>query len=263
MIYVAETDKRTQELLPIYLYTVGMRHTQEYIDRTTDSPCYHFMYVEEGEGVYIFPEKCVEVSKGCVVFLRKNYPVIYKPKGNVFVTAWVTFDGSVVDSLLKYLQVGNYAFFESEVSWMIMQNIYKLACNGTPNEILSKHVYELIVTFFSEMNKSTTSPLLVQAKAYIKKNYQSDISVSDIAGALGVSESLIFRLFHNEFMMTPVEYLRDVRIENAKRLLTQNPDMKVMEVATKCGFSDAAYFCKVFRNQTSMTPKAYKKLHFY
>ena len=68
MIYVAETDKRTQELLPIYLYTVGMRHTQEYIDRTTDSPCYHFMYVEEGEGVYIFPENVLKFPRGALFF---------------------------------------------------------------------------------------------------------------------------------------------------------------------------------------------------
>ena len=261
MNYVAVTDKRTIELLPIYLFTTDMGHNQEYRDRTSDSPCHHFLYVEDGEGVFEFPDGTYTVSKGTVVFMRKGYPVIYKPKKKLFVTAWVTFDGPFADALLEYLRAENYAFFESEYAWFIMQNIHKLAWNHASPDVLSMHVYDLIVTYFSEMNKAKITPALVKARTYIEENYKKDISVADIASASDVSESLIYRLFREELMTTPVEYLRDVRIENAKRILIKNPCIKIMDVALRCGFADPAYFCKVFHKQIGLTPKAYQKYY--
>jgi AraC-like DNA-binding protein len=59
--------------------------------------------------------------------------------------------------------------------------------------------------------------------------------------------------------MTPHEYLTDIRIRYAKRLLSQK--IPVSEGAMFSGYYDPDYFCRLFRAQTGMTPTAYQRKH--
>ena len=68
------TDRRTQELLPVYMFSAGKGHNQEYRDRTTDSPCYHFLYIENGEGVLSFPTLHIHLKRGTLYFLERGVP---------------------------------------------------------------------------------------------------------------------------------------------------------------------------------------------
>ena len=262
-IITVATDKRTVELLPMYVFTIGKNHDQEYRDRTSDSPYHHFLYVQEGAGIFEFPDGKHVVQKGNIVFFRKEYPVIYRCKKDRFVTAWVSFEGSCVDKMLEYLHVGNYAIFKSENIWYLMENMYKTASEGATPEVLSNKLYKLIVAYFSEMNKEAGPSMLGKVKEYVESNYAKDISVSDMAKVAGVSESLVYRTFRQKENMTPIDYLQSVRVENAKRIMLEDAELKISDVAEKCGFSNTAYFCKVFKKLTKMTPMAYKKLHFY
>ena len=262
-IITAVTDKRTQELLPIYMFSAGHGHDQEYRNRLTDSPYYHFMYVEDGEGIFEFPDGKYTVEKGTIVFFRKNYPVIYRRKKNVFVTAWVSFDGSLVDKILEYLHAENYAFFKSDNVWQIMKSIYKKASENASPEVLSSNVYKLIIAYFNEMNKEKSPSVLAKVKEYIENNYSEDISVADMARVAEVSESFVYRLFREKENMTPVEYLQNTRVEKAKHILMTNEAIGISEISEACGFSISAYFCKVFRNFTQMTPNTYRKTYFY
>ena len=54
------------------------------------------------------------------------------------------------------------------------------------------------------------------------------------------------------------EYLRNIRIEEAKKLL-RNTDLKVFEIAMKVGFNDAGYFSKRFEDTVGMTPNEYRR----
>ena len=255
------TDRRTQELLPVYMFSVGKGHNQEYRDRTNDSPCYHFLYVKDGEGIFEFPDATYVLEKGNTVFFRKDYPVIYSRKNKLFITAWVAFDGQLVKELLEYYRAGSYSFLKSEILWHIMQGIYKLASAGASPDVLSMRVYELIVTYFNELNKTNVNATLQKAKGYIDKNYAQDLSVGDIAAEIGVSESLLFRLFRTKEKNTPIDYLRNIRIENAKRMLIEDDGLKILDIAVRCGFSESAYFCSVFRKHTGMTPRSYRKMY--
>ena len=86
---------------------------------------------------------------------------------------------------------------------------------------------------------------------------QEDLSVETIAKSLGISQSLLFGLFQTEERSTPMEYLRAIRIEKAGQMLIEGR-RKVHEIATACGFSSTAYFCKVFKAQTGDSPMSYR-----
>ena len=92
---------------------------------------------------------------------------------------------------------------------------------------------------------------------FVQEHYQQPITRDTVADHFGLHPCHISRLFREEGHMRFTDYVTLVRIERAKFLL-KNYDMPLKEVATNCGFGDNAYFCRVFRTITKVTPTAYR-----
>ena len=103
------------------------------------------------------------------------------------------------------------------------------------------------------------SHLVQEAVRYIRHHYAEDISVNDIAEHIGMSQSWLTKRFKQECGTNIVGYLLDVRIEQAKALLSRT-DMLIMEIACATGFDNPGYFISVFRRAVGMTPKAYREM---
>ncbi len=246
------------DLLPINLTTAGVKHVQEARQRPKGAHFHHIFYVEKGEGLFKTPEKTMIIKEGTALFIRKNCPISYTKNCDIFQTAWATFEGAYAESILTYFDAGDLEILQSKNIYPLISECQKQMQRGASPAQLSALVYHLIITFFTELRRKDQSPALLLAKRYIEDNYSSDMSVSDVSSATGISSSLLFRLFHNEEHMTPVEYIRSIRIKKAQMLLISTPKMKISDIATACGFADVAYFCKVFREQTGITPKVYQ-----
>lgn len=92
---------------------------------------------------------------------------------------------------------------------------------------------------------------------FIHEHYPEDISLRDIAASSSISKSEASRCFQSCLHTSPISYLLRYRVEKAMQLL-QNNSETVEAISYECGFSSSAYFCKVFRRQTGMTPNQYR-----
>lgn len=94
---------------------------------------------------------------------------------------------------------------------------------------------------------------------YVAEHYgEEDLSVVQIAEHLHFSAVYLNVLFKQEMKMTLKQYLSHYRLERAKRMLEQDYD-KITEIAEKCGYANANYFAKVFREATNMSPAEYRR----
>lgn len=94
------------------------------------------------------------------------------------------------------------------------------------------------------------------AKNFIDKNYNEQILVCVMADLAGISEVHFRNEFKRCYGATPLEYIKSVRINNAKQLLRSGYH-SVSEVATMCGFDSISYFSYEFKRYTGKTPKEY------
>lgn len=92
---------------------------------------------------------------------------------------------------------------------------------------------------------------------YLQGNYQSDITRDSVARLFGISPNHLSRVFHKHGHMTFIDYLTHVRIARSKYLLC-NYHLKLEDVALRCGFRDAPYFCRVFKRILKTTPVDYR-----
>ena len=91
---------------------------------------------------------------------------------------------------------------------------------------------------------------------YIKMHYTQQIRQQEIADYFFISKEYLSRKFKQEFQVSMVDYINQLRINRAKELLAA-PSAKVNEVALAVGFSDEKYFSTVFKKITGMSPKNY------
>ena len=99
---------------------------------------------------------------------------------------------------------------------------------------------------------------LLPAARYMEKHYSEAISMAEMAALAGLSTTHFNRRFRQLLRMTPMHYLRSLRIQAARQLLTES-HRSLVEIASDIGYSDQSHFTKRFREVTGMTPAAYRK----
>ena len=79
-----------------------------------------------------------------------------------------------------------------------------------------------------------------------------------LARNLAISKNYLCKIFHDSTGKTPIEYLIDLRMETARKRLTQSNDT-VSEIAKTVGYRDPLYFSKEFRKKYGRSPVQYRK----
>ncbi len=120
-------------------------------------------------------------------------------------------------------------------------------------------IFGLIKRETEAVSKVAVPKRMRLAKEYIDKNFGSPgLAISHLAAASGISEVYFRREFRACFGASPIEYIKSVRLENAKALLGTGL-YSVSEVATRCGFDSISYFSSEFGRLCGMTPTEYAK----
>lgn len=107
-----------------------------------------------------------------------------------------------------------------------------------------------------DFNKRVES--IKTALTYIKGNYSDKIYIADLAGQVNLNEQYFCRLFKKAIGCTPIEYINEYRIKQAKRLL-EKTDLPVTQVCLDCGYNNLGNFLREFRKYTQTTPLQYRK----
>ena len=93
---------------------------------------------------------------------------------------------------------------------------------------------------------------------FMQAHYTQELTVAHIAASVSISPSECLRCFHATIGTTPIQYLRQLRVQKAAELLV-NTDWKVSDIAERCGFREMSYFTKTFRELKGCTPSAYRE----
>ncbi len=104
---------------------------------------------------------------------------------------------------------------------------------------------------------SRAQALLEDIRVYLQEHYQYDITRDSVAEQFGITPNHLSRLFQQRGQMTFSSYLTHVRIDRAKHLL-RNYNLKLADIAARCGYNDTPYFCHVFKIITKSTPAGFR-----
>ena len=99
--------------------------------------------------------------------------------------------------------------------------------------------------------------LTYKMTAFIEKKYAQDISLGDLAEFVGFSTSYTSRYFHKHTGKSFSNYLTELRIEQAKKLLSESDRPVVTTIAKSVGYNNPQFFSRTFKELTGLTPTEY------
>ena len=95
---------------------------------------------------------------------------------------------------------------------------------------------------------------------YIRENFHVDISIEQLAEVAHLSISALERRFKKYLGKTPKQFINEVRLENARRLLIET-NIAIATIANDTGFADHSYFSRQFQKLFKQSPSAFRQEH--
>lgn len=127
------------------------------------------------------------------------------------------------------------------------------------NALMSELCSWFGVDWKEEQSSDSQEKLLYEVKTFLEKNYVQALSYRDFYQKFGYNEKYISALYKAKFGITPNKYIMQLRINMAKHLLKNYPDMLLKDIAVQIGYTDSLYFSRIFKSYVGISPKTYQK----
>lgn len=269
------------------LALLGKEWRRPYGDDIRDLHFHNYMEIGicyEGGGKSIFRD-CENVfEKGCITIVPPNYPHnnITEP-GTVAFWEWMYFD---IESVLQDMKELSFNKLDTEYILNVLYDsalfFHQEEYQKISNIILEirrecdrkAYMYQeklrgLLQGFVVELlrihnvkdkipRKDPRSFQIAPALIYVKKHYNEDIRIHDLAKVCNISESHFRRIFQECMNMTPNDYVNVARIQEASRLLLKS-HATMEEIAFRVGYGNVSTFNRNFKKIIGMTPYQWKR----
>lgn len=182
-----------------------------------------------------------------------------------FEAYWIHINGSNTKALFTELtgRFGNIIRFDNEIEMQI-KDIYELIKNNESisESNMSSKIYRLIISLFNTNENKICSNTVVQtAIHYMNQNYQSRLTIEQIAKYINMSASQFSRQFKKQTGKSPYDYLLGIRLTKAKELL-KNTSLPISEISYQTGFANECNFIYFFKKQEGISPLKFRNILF-
>ncbi len=172
----------------------------------------------------------------------------------------------LLEKMPQIIKINNYEYVESlfEKSLaLFLSNVseYQFHAKSILYEILSYILKESAMKAL-DVSYIKHYSIIADIKNHIDRFYACRLDMSELAAKAYMSTSFFSRTFKRIAGVTPIEYIINTRIYNAKRLLLTSQD-SIDKIAYLSGFTSKAYFYTTFKRHVNMTPENYRKYNSY
>ncbi|SHT60238.1 MmsAB operon regulatory protein [Mycobacteroides abscessus subsp. abscessus] len=186
-----------------------------------------------------------------------------------FASEWeyVVVHYQVIHAPTEYQNMSNQHFLLTVNEQLDMEkSIQYLLQNQTQPDYMSKlqvqnefmRLLELILLSARNGRFENKKDAMLSALEYLKVHYAEELVIGELAERIGMKRRRFSYLFEQLTGLSPIEYLTEYRISQAKELLTST-DFSVAKIAEKVGYMDSFYFSRVFKKNTNISPSMYRK----
>lgn len=235
---------------------------------------YHHRFVLitplKGEGKVGLDKKIVDVEPGKSVLIFPYQIHFYPEASSDCSWLYTTFEAEIVEKVmpLKESVRENDKAYEDTIAKML--KLFKQSDRDSDALELSsllKGLVERMVKlpeFVKEQVHQPISPrvknLLAEIEEYLNENISRAVPIQELADRYDLSKNYLSAVFRDTYGMTLGQYILRLRINHATILLLST-NLKVAEIAPRCGFESPISFGRSFKKIMKITPKQYRNTH--
>ena len=166
--------------------------------------------------------------------------------------------------LTKFIIISGYSDFEYAQSAIRLKVSEYLLKPVDPEELttalgnirkqyqIEQKAYEDI--FNESMTRNSPEQIAATLRDYLVQNYNMDINLNLIAGSMHYSPGYLTKIFQQQYQVSPLKFITQIRLSQAKHYLSHNPELSVKQVGEMIGYQDQGYFSRLFKKNTGISP---------
>lgn len=225
---------------------------------------YHILLVCGGELVALHRKQPYKLRAGGLVVYAPNEAQSYT-LGHGCKTLWCHFGGTVCREVLESCDIesGIYRLSKSkpvvDAFSELVSQFHQPSKMKHTNASLLKLLY-CISDAISFSSGSENDNVILPTLTYMAQNYDREITLEELAKSSGYSKSHFEHTFIKTTGTTPMKYLNSIRLKTAYEMVTST-SLPIKDIALSCGFKDALYFSRRFREAYDISPKQLRETY--
>ena len=221
--------------------------------------CNGFLYITEGEMIYSWAGGEIELGPGSVIYLPQGSEHSLRSPSEKLEFYRVDFLAKVKDEVVLFSDGPMKITDEAPTKCVKAIENLERECRMGDNPL---YKMEKICAILSSLQTEKTVPegRLAPSFQYIHEHLTQGLDCGVLAEACYLGMAQFYKLFREEYGMTPLEYRDQLLMRRAVTLLDSG-EISVTEVAAMLGFESVAYFSRFFKKHQGLSPSAYKKRH--
>lgn len=246
-------------------------------------PEYELTYIVKGYGYRIVGNAYEYFSEGDLVLIGSNLPHTWSSKleddvyseavviqfSKEFISSFLKYDESIlIKKMLESSDRGIY-FEASEVVVSKMMSLTEskgvdriLKLISILDDLSKKQIKLIAPNAFHNIVSKKSEMRINKVCLFIQNNFYNKITLKEVAGLIYLTESNFCKFFKKATGKTYSDYLNEIRINEACRLLVQS-EKTISQISFECGFETLSYFNRVFNTKKGITPSKYRKRELY
>ncbi|WP_223068568.1 AraC family transcriptional regulator [Paenibacillus caui] len=236
---------------------------------------YLFHYVEQGRGEFRTEEATYRLQAGSGFLIQPDQLVSYESdKSLPWRYRWLAFSGkgaqqlaaeagfSATSPIMHAADNDNSPIPEALRSTLAVFREQKegaqLASLGYLYLIMAEAKHSLLSGTNAADGEARVQRVVKQMIHYMTSQYAYPISIEDMCSGLGYNRAYLSRVFKKGTGLSPVTYLLKLRIDKARHLLRDRPDLSTQQIAASVGLTDPLYFSRQFKRFYGESPSQYR-----
>jgi len=237
--------------------------------------------IKKGEGSFIIGDYVGEFSQGDVFIIGENLPHVFHndpTEGEVHMISLFFMKSSYGDhffnlpefkSLDPLFQASNMGIQLQDPSEKLAHSMERITLASKLNrfisfmEILQAISKETMVTLSSAIHRKTygeeEGKRMRDIFEFSINNFDQNISLNQVADIANMTPNAFCRYFKQRTNKTYMNFLLDIRIGNACKLLAKKTDLSIAEISYKSGFNNLTNFNRKFKSIKGITPSEFRK----
>lgn len=231
-------------------------------------PGYLILYTYQGYGQLEYQGKTYHLGEGDGFFIDGRLPHHYHCAGDTWVHSILTVQGPELDELYSQFAANERLVFTQPINGSLQnsqEKILQLYSVARPyrdwqiSVIITDLLTHLLVSSVEDSGRNVAMPKNLQFLIhYIENNYNRPLTLEHLSAFSGISRSHLSREFKKYTGYAPSEYVIQLRLEAARKLLGST-NMTAAAIAYETGFHNINNFTKLFKKNFGMTPGEYRK----
>lgn len=239
-------------------------------------------YIENGEGTIFVGDTISPYQKGDIVVIGSNLPHVFRSETNtnelsVMLTLFFTSNSFGKDFFSLPALKDIHPFLENSKNGFVVNNPSNkvVKCFKKIKKVNEFDRFILFLEITKKLSKDKKTPLssyiydkkitdnegkrMQTVFEYVMTNFQKNITLEEIAALSNMTKNAFCKYFKVRTNKTFFQFLIEIRIERAGKLLSRSQELSVLEVSELCGFNNISNFNRKFKEIKGVSPLVYRK----